>query len=176
MSDFVPDAPPGGVGYKTVAFEQAHLEDRLSGYTATKKVERYRREIIELLDKAGASAISIQRGYSVTQERVAYQLTFWWGAVDVRITQVTLPCRVDTERNREQAERQALYHLLNELRFELERRQFHPELPAFVTYMLAPGGNGEARPTVGEAIAEALPLALPQVEPTQIVLGPGGDT
>lgn len=159
---FIPDEPPSGLGYKAVGFEQAYLEDKLAGYESTKAPEFYKNEILTLLAQAGATNVFIQRGQ--VQGRTAYLLHFGWGGADVRIVQVALPTRTSTERAQRQAERQALYHLLNEIRFELERRHFHPDYPAFVPYMLSEAKAGQdpaERRTLGELIGER--LALPAV-------------
>jgi hypothetical protein len=167
MGHFIPDAPPGGVGYKEITVQQACLEDGLAGYTSQRSLKSYQQEIIERLEQAGATNIYFQSG--MVDGRRAWLLTFIWGAVPVRIVQVALPTRADTDRARQQAERQALYHLLNELRFELERRHFHPDRPAFVTYMIAPGTDK----TVGEIIADADALVLPDASQEMILLESG---
>jgi len=157
VNDFIPDRSPGGSGYQSVGFEQAALEDRLAGYASTQKPATYTTQIIELLVEAGATEISLLRGS--VNERCAYRLQFFWGGMPVEIVQVALPSRVNTAATHRQAERQALYHLLNELRFELERRHFHPDMPAFVPYMLAPAQNGSPV-AVWQLLKEAQRLAI----------------
>ncbi len=162
---FIPDGPPGGVGYKAVAFKQAALEDRLAGYESTQTLGTYQAQIIDTLTANGATEISILRGK--VEDRAAYRLRFMWSGVPIEIVQVALPTRTKTETARKQAERQALYHLVNELRFELERRHFHPELPAFVPYMLAPTKAGPV--PVWQFIRDAQQLALPEPVESEIV-------
>ncbi len=163
--NFIPDGPPGGIGYKAVEFKQAYLEDRLAGYESTQTLGTYQAQIIDLLTENGATEISIVRGKA--DDRAAYRLRFMWSGVAVEIVQVALPTRTKTEKAGKQAERQALYHLVNELRFELERRHFHPELPAFVPYMLAPTKAGPM--AVWEMIKNAQQLALPQPVESEVV-------
>lgn len=165
MSNFIPDSPPGGIGYKAVAFKQAHLEDRLAGYESTQTLGTYQAQIIDVLSSHGATEIGLTRGQ--VDDRAAYRLRFFWSGVPVEIVQVALPTHTKTDKARKQAERQALYHLANEVRFELERRHFHPELPAFIPYMLAPTKKG---PTpVWQMIKDAQTLALPEPVESEVV-------
>jgi hypothetical protein len=157
VSSFIPDGPPGGIGYKAIEIKQAFLEDALAGYRSEQTPGTYQAQIIDLLAENGAAEIGMTRGK--VDDRAAYQLRFTWSGVPVEIVQVALPTRTRTESARKQAERQALYHLLNEIRFELERRHFHPELPAFIPYMIAPTQAGPM--AVWQMIKSAQQLALP---------------
>ncbi len=142
------------LGYKSLSQEQAYLEDGLSGYTTGRSVKALEREIYELLATAGAEGIILM--YGTAENRKAIRLRFIWENVAAEILQVALPIRVrKTTIKVEQSIKQALYHLLNEVRFELERRHFHPNSPAFVTYMIARNGM-----TIGQMVAENAPLQL----------------
>jgi hypothetical protein len=142
------------LGYKSLSLQQAYLEDGLSGYTTGRSVKTLEREISDLLLAAGAEEVNLI--YGTAESRKAIRLRFVWENVATEILQVALPIRVrKTTLKLEQSIKQALYHLLNEVRFELERRHFHPNSPAFVTYMIAKGGL-----TIGQLVAENAPLQL----------------
>jgi hypothetical protein len=142
------------LGYKSLSLQQAYLEDGLSGYSTKRNVKTLEREIYELLCAAGAEQVGLI--YGTAENRKAIRLRFIWENVPAEILQVALPIRVRKTRiKQEQTIKQALYHLHNEVRFELERRHFHPNSPAFVTYMIARDGL-----TIGQMVAENAPLQL----------------
>ena len=147
MTDFTPetkDEKAQRLGYKSLQYQQSYLEDGLSGYTSKRNPGKWANEIYELLTTAGADNIGIT--YGMAETRPAARLRFVWENVPVEIVQVTLPIRSNiTKVKEDQAMRQAFYHLYNEVRFELERRHFHPDTPAFVTYMLTPSGDTVAQ-------------------------------
>ncbi len=142
------------LGYKSLRLDQAYLEDGLSGYTTGRSIKTLEREIYDLLNAAGAEQVGMV--YGMAEKRKAIRLRFIWENVPAEILQVALPIRVRmTKIKLEQTIKQALFHLLNEVRFELERRHFHPNSPAFVTYMIARNGL-----TIGQMVAENAPLQL----------------
>ncbi len=157
MNNFTPetkDEKAHRLGYKSLHYKQSCLEDGLSGYTSKRSPGKWASEINDLLTAAGADHIGIM--YGMAETRPAARLRFVWENVPVEIVQVTLPIRGKITRVREdQAMRQAFYHLYNEVRFELERRHFHPNTPAFVTYMLTPSGD-----TIAQLITNNAPLAI----------------
>ena len=157
MTTFEPESHKERVerlGYKSLSLQQAYLEDGLSGYTTGRSVKTLEREISDLLLTAGAEEVNLV--YGTAEGRKAIRLRFIWESVPTEILQVALPIRVrKTTKKMEQSIKQALYHLLNEVRFELERRHFHPKTPAFVTYMIGRGGL-----TIGQLVAENAPLQL----------------
>lgn len=138
--NFVPDRKMGEankLGYVATSFPQAHLEDGFEGYTTTQNEKKLSGEIVALLMDAGATEISMTPG-TVTG-RAAFQLRFKFSGVYHQITQVALPCRTRSDRNLQQAKRQALYHLLRQLRSDLERRHYQPTIPPFIAYMIPQG-------------------------------------
>ena len=143
MTNFTPetkDEKSHRLGYKSLQHTQSYLEDGLSGYTSHRSPSKWLQEISELLASAGADHTIITHG--TAEARPAIRLQFIWENVPIEIIQVTLPIRNKTTKTKQdQAMRQAFYHLYNEVRFELERRHFHPNTPAFVTYMLTPSGD-----------------------------------
>lgn len=142
------------LGYKSLRLDQAYLEDGLSGYTTGRSIATLEREIYDLLIAAGAEQVGLI--YGTAENRKAIRLRFIWENVPTEILQVALPIRMrKTKIKEEQTVKQALFHLHNEVRFELERRHFHPNSPAFVTYMIARNGI-----TIGQLVAENAPLQL----------------
>ncbi|MBN1284114.1 MAG: hypothetical protein JXB47_01810, partial [Anaerolineae bacterium] len=108
--DFIPETAKERterLGYKAIAFEQAHWEDRLAGCACEKPASYYEKEIYELLSNAGASHITLQHGKAVG--RAAIRLHLVWGSVPVEIVQVALPTQSESENVNDKALRQALY-------------------------------------------------------------------
>lgn len=169
MGEFIPDKPEinPNMRYQAIGLKQAYLEDGLVGYKTTQDPNSYIGEILTMLREAGARRMDIISG--MVDKRPAYKLTFEWGGVDVEITQVTLPIKQNSPSKTEQAKKQALFHLFNEVRMELERRHFHPDMPAFVPYMIPPGQPDGQRLTFAKLIAMANTLALPSPVEGEVV-------
>lgn len=148
----------GRLGYKAIGYDQAYYEDGLAGYKSGRSPDALIKEIFGMLTDAGAKYIDLRHGSA--EGRPAYQLRFQWLGVGVEVLQVALPIRDRKTPNKiSAAKRQALYHLLNEIHFELGRRHFHPDLPAFVPYMIGKGGV-----TIGSMVADNEPMRLENPE------------
>lgn len=169
MGEFIPDKPEvnPNMRYQAIGLKQAHLEDGLAGYQSGKSPDSYIGEILTMLREAGARRMDVITG--MVDNRPAYKLSFEWGGVDVEITQVALPLKQKSPAKIEQSKKQALFHLFNEVRMELERRHFHPDMPAFVPYMIPPGQPDGQRLTFANLIAMANTLALPSPVEGEVV-------
>lgn len=157
MPEFKPD-PTGK--RRGIAFEQAYFEDGLDGASVERPLEAIETELKTLLASIGAFGVILAPGTS--EGRAAFQLTFSVGQVDYRMVQVSLPLRSKPTKNRlATARKQALWQLLQYLKFQLQRRHFVPDEPIFLAHILTPPNEQGVRRTVAEIAA------------TQYLLAPG---
>jgi hypothetical protein len=134
---------------------QRYFEDAdLPRYAATVPVSRRKVQIVDILTAGGAQSPVLIDGK--VDGRDAWQLTFFWRDHPVKMIVATLPFRKrkPTERQIEQAKRQALATLYEYLQFNFSIRHFLPDFEPFAAYMLAP--NAQSDVSIGEVIHQAL--------------------
>jgi hypothetical protein len=162
MSTFI----PAGDTYKdrTIYFEDSTTE-HIPGYSCTRSTEALQGAISKVLHRMGADGVWFSRpGMFVgSPPRDGYEIGFKFGKMAGRITCAALPLRgKDTKYKRDQALKQALFLMLNQLEASLYISINKPAADSLIPYLLDSGGR-----TLIETLIDAgsIPmLPMPQIE------------
>ena len=149
MSNFIPD-----FGLNTASAPIPFFEDSqkhgVPGRGTTKTINTLQDEIASLLLRLDAFSIYFVPGiYPGQTKRYGFQIFFQFATAKGRLDCAALPIRKETPTKKNDAQKQALYLLRNELEAMLFARIYKPGAFPLVPYLI-----GEGNKTVTEALIE----------------------
>lgn len=156
--------------YKTriVYFEDSHSE-KIPGYTTSQSVQKMQGDIIDLMHRMGAELVAFSRPgtFQGKPARDGYEVAFKFGKMAGRIACAALPIRgTATDHKKQQALKQALYLLRDQLRATLYTSINKPAGDMLIPYLLDSSGR-----TITESLIDM--GSIPMLPPPALMLGSG---